>query len=314
MHVLHGRPWFGRKVTQGAVLYLAFERADELPSKVDAFYKEHPDLAGDRAPFRYLDLAGIKLTRNDVHAGVLEAVRQVEADAGMPLRLVVVDTLRRAMPGDENSSKDFDQFMTALHKIRSATGAHVAVAHHFGKTKNGPRGTSAILGDFDASYELENGRLRSEKLKGQRGDAIAYDLPVVTLGTDEDGDAITQVVVRPGVRRHAEALTVDPESQAGKALAVLAELCEAQGEPSEDFSGMPPGARVVPLAAWRKACTGVLSDRDKAAQQKAFKRALDVLTDIGRVRQHGDFAGIVESANAPAAPPGPVFEHGEVTP
>jgi hypothetical protein len=293
LHVLHGRPWFGRKVSRGAVLYLAFERADELPSKVDAFYREHPDLAGERAPFRFLDLAGYKLTGQGVRDGVLCAVREVEAETGMPVRLIALDTLRRAMAGDENSSKDFDQFMTVLHQLRAATGAHVAVAHHLGKNKSsGPRGTSAIEGDFDASFELRNGQILSEKLKGRKQQPILYALPVHRMGMDEDGDEITQVAVRPGREIAAEFVEPDAQSQAGKALAVLRQLCEVQGKPADGFPGMPPGARLVSVKAWREACRGQLGNGDADSQVRAFNRAKSVLLTTGLILEHDKWAGV----------------------
>jgi hypothetical protein len=49
-------------------------------------------------------------------------------------------------------------------------------------------------------------------------------------------------VVRPGVWRKQAQVTVDPKTQPGKALTGLVELCEVEGEPSDDFPGVPPAA------------------------------------------------------------------------
>jgi hypothetical protein len=90
--------------------------------------------------------------------------------------------------------------------IMNATGATVVLVHHIGKQADkGARGSSALPAACDTEIILERPddtqSLRVAKLGKQRDaadylDLFSYDLKVVELGRDEDGDPITSTVVR----------------------------------------------------------------------------------------------------------------------
>ena len=135
----------------------------------------------------------------------LETLSAIEKRYG-PIRLVVIDTLARAMAGgDENSAKDMGLFVSSCDTVRQQTRAHVAIIHHSGKDDTrGARGSTALLGGIDTEIELkrdDNSRIVTAAITKQRemeiGRSVNYTLEVVALGTDRRGKTVTSCVVMP---------------------------------------------------------------------------------------------------------------------
>ena len=65
-------------------------------------------------------------------------------------KLIVVDTLARAMTGsDENSSRDMGMFISACERVRLELNCCVLIVHHTGKTGLQERGSGALRGAAD---------------------------------------------------------------------------------------------------------------------------------------------------------------------
>lgn len=98
---------------------------------------------------------------NDVpRCAIPETVKQFcEAIKARQLkpRLVVIDTLARAMAGmNENDAKDAALFIEAIEYIKREFSCTVLVVHHSGKERErGARGSSALEAGFDAVYEVK---------------------------------------------------------------------------------------------------------------------------------------------------------------
>ena len=71
-------------------------------------------------------------------------------------RLIVIDTLSRALAGgDENSPKDMGSFILNVGKLMNATDGAVLAIHHCGKDEaRGMRGHSSLLGAVDTELEI----------------------------------------------------------------------------------------------------------------------------------------------------------------
>ena len=94
-------------------------------------------------------------------------------------------------------------FIKNVTEVRQDTGAHVAIVHHGTKNSNGsnPRGHSSLTGADDALIEvmkLEDGS-RVATVVHAKDDADGmrwgFDLAMVELGTDPDGDPIKTLIV-----------------------------------------------------------------------------------------------------------------------
>lgn len=191
-HVAAGREWHGHRVAQGCALYLAFEGMGGIARRGAALMRHF----GDADVPLYVQAADYNLREQAGRKALAAMV------AGLPEvpKLIVVDTLARAMKGgDENSAQDMGALNDAIGALIEASGACVLVIHHSGKNKaNGARGSSALLGAIDTEIEVADRSITATKQRDlEMGDPLGFRLHPVLLGLDEDGDEITSCVVMP---------------------------------------------------------------------------------------------------------------------
>jgi hypothetical protein len=131
---------------------------------------------------------------------VIDVARSIVAAGGADL--IIVDTLAQVTPGaNENAGEDMGKALGHCKGLKRATGAPVLLVHHSGKdAARGARGWSGLKAAADAELEVTRtagGRaLRTSKQKdGEDGLQWGFDLKVLTIGADEDGDAVTSCVV-----------------------------------------------------------------------------------------------------------------------
>src|SRR5215471_11623196 len=97
---------------------------------------------------------------------IIEAAKQVEAETGEEIVLIVIDTISRALNGgDENSPKDMGAIVAATSKLQAETKAHVLWVHHM--PQDGAerlRGHGALLGAMDTTIHVEPGEVKTTTL------------------------------------------------------------------------------------------------------------------------------------------------------
>jgi hypothetical protein len=190
-HVARGAAWAGKRVTQFPVLYVAAEGGQGARLRTAALFNRY----GSAPDFKML-LHPINLLRAD--ADLVPLIESVRA-CGVAFGLVVIDTLSRAMAGgDENASTDMGAMVKHLDALRQATGAHLMVVHHSGKDRaKGARGHSLLRAATDTEIEVVNREIVVTKQRDLDGTfSRGFDLDVLTLGVDADGDPITSCTVR----------------------------------------------------------------------------------------------------------------------
>jgi hypothetical protein len=191
-HVAAGMPYGGMRTSGGAVVYVAAEGGRGVYQRVAAIKAKHKS---DNVPFHILP-ASVDLRRKDADLGpLIAAIRALD----VPVALIVVDTLSRAMAGgDENSSVDMGNIVTHFDALRESTSAHLLVVHHTGKVvANGARGHSLLRAATDTEIEISDGVFEVTKQRDlPKSWSSAFFLDVVELGRDADGDPITSCTVR----------------------------------------------------------------------------------------------------------------------
>ena len=189
------------EVEQGAVVYVGLEGSGGIRNRILAMKRE--ELLDDDAPF-YMILVPFSLISPGDAQRMAETVKETADKAAMPCRLVVIDTLARAMAGgDENSGADMSEAVRAVDMIREATGAHVLLVHHCGKDEaKGARGHSSLRAAVDTEIEVvrpDSETITTARATKQRdlslGDPWPFSLRVVELGTDRRGQGITSCVL-----------------------------------------------------------------------------------------------------------------------
>lgn len=205
-----GMQWLGKRTVKGAVVYVAGEGSESIKLRVLAWRQKH----GIDTSVAIIPVAVNLLDpRADVQR-IVEACEAVAAHYGMPVALIVIDTLARAFGGgNENSSEDMGAVITHADAVRAATGAHVQFVHHSGKdAAKGSRGHSSLKAATDTEIEvtadevnkLHTAEITKQRDLGSRGDKVTGKFKVVKMATDQWGKPVTTCVVEPTDEKPAE--------------------------------------------------------------------------------------------------------------
>jgi len=202
-HIARGIPWRGRTVKQHPVLYVALEGQTGFDMRMLAARMKLGD-TGDWFARLTLPVSLVKDARGTAGMKLIkDAVAELSARCGAPVGLVVIDTLSRAIAGDdENAQNDMSNFfehrVTALRRECNLT---VLLVHHTNKS-GGMRGSSVLLGGANTVLRCERDKqsgvraVIAEKVKdGEEGPLFSYKLDVVQLGTRPDLSPVTSCVV-----------------------------------------------------------------------------------------------------------------------
>lgn len=264
-----GRPFRDREVDQGAVIYVALEGDVGAHNRIEALRRE--GRLTNAAPF-YLIFVPVNLMEIAHSAMLAESVRQAAESSGMPVKLVVIDTLARAMAGgDENSGKDMSIAIESIDAVRAATGAHVLCVHHCGKDETrGARGHSSLRAAIDTELEItraDGSDISVLRVVKQRDLAIDRPMPftlkTVHLGIDRRGKPVTSCVVN-----HLDDSEAPQKPRAGR----------RPGVPNKDLLALLPQPSTT---AWLKAAT-----EETGISKTSFYDQIRVLKN-GQIRQVG---------------------------
>lgn len=271
------------------VLYVGLEGENGLMNRVRAIEIEH------RTPCPLHVMTGSFAMMTDDHT--LEDVIGIANRFGA--KLVVIDTLARAMAGgDENSAKDMSLLIARAQRIQTETGAHVSMIHHSGKDAGkGPRGSSVLkpAADVEIKVERKRGDLRlatfSKVKDGPDGDTCAFSIHGVSLNlTNEWGRALYAGVLRPAKNEEVAelpntkpALPIDVE-----AFGILQKLTAT--DPQElRLMGWPT------LEEWRNACRAQKWNPDAERWSQSFIDMKKRLVRDGFIEVEGDEARILSA-------------------
>jgi RecA-family ATPase len=122
MHVALGWTYRGRRVKQGAIVYLALEGGSGFAKRVEAWRQKHLAEDHEPVPFYLLDVPV------DLIADQVALIAAIKEQLGEQVpAAVVIDTLNRALVGDENKSDDMAKFIRAADAIRAAFSCVVPI-------------------------------------------------------------------------------------------------------------------------------------------------------------------------------------------
>lgn len=212
-HVATGKPWRGHRTASGPVLYVVAEGTKSFAKRVSAWELKHGAVPDDLIilpePVQAKganDYGDIKLSRDWLDL--------IEVAAEIRPAMVILDTQARMTLGlSENDNGQMGVWINAVGELKRATKACVLVVHHTGRGGGDARGASAIDAAQDAEWKMERvggrhslkARLSMEKNKdGDDRISFAFQMQVVTVGLDEDGDEITSLVLGDEVHEEFE--------------------------------------------------------------------------------------------------------------
>jgi AAA domain len=290
----------------GGALFIAVEGASEIAARLQAVLKtKYPDRAG-KLPFAWIDECPRLLGPGAVNALAAlarEATDRMQKDFGVPLVLIIVDTMADAAgyarSGDENDAALAQLVMHRCAQLSRLTGALVLGVDHFGKAvETGTRGSSAkegradvvlaLLGDKAISGEITNTRLAVRKNRaGPGGRELPFGVRSVNLGTDENGEPISSLVIEWS----GQAAPATADRHWGKSLRLLRRILMALlADAGKEVRPFPEGPMVracdleLVRGEFNKQYVAEGNDRQKAdARRKAFQRAISGAQDLSLI-------------------------------
>jgi hypothetical protein len=300
LSIATGRDFLGRPVMQGGVVYIAAEGGRGFKKRIVAYRKRFGIPA--ETPFALIPVAIDLCTEDHETEALVAEVRQLGEQAGTPIRLVVVDTLARAMGGgNENDSQDMGALIRNVDRLRQATGAAVMVVAHGGKDRDKKtRGHSSFYGALDTAIEvqamesgLKTATLRKQK-DGEDGVELHFRLEVVEMQTP-DGLTVSSCVV---VQADQEEATGGGEQVKARrltgvnaiALDALRRAIADSGTTPPASEHIPPSVSAVSAELWRRYFYQMRGTETADANRMAFKRAVTELCNRGLVACWGDHA------------------------
>ena len=219
-----GAAYHGRAVKQGRIVYFAGEGFQGTNNRIKAWFKMHKQ---NRANYAR-DFVLVPFTSKWDTAAGRDLVRQhlsaIAKDG--PISIVIIDTARRAMSGDENAPTSVGQFLDGVNAICREFSCGSLIVHHAGKDQGkGARGGSNFEDDADAVLRFTKGtggmvHMKCTKQKDSESDwTMKFRAESITLGSKPDGKPITSL-----------ALVLDGESMAedGEATPAKGDVYEIQ--------------------------------------------------------------------------------------
>lgn len=300
LHVAWGVGWRGNEVDRGAIVYLSLEGAQGVRNRISAFRKHH---GIDDLPFVAMPKPVDLLSNQADVAAVIQLVEHVAAATGLPVRMVIVDTLSRAMAGgNENSPEDMTALIGNCDRIRDATGSHLCIVHHSGKDEaRGARGHSSLRAATDTEIEIKrdpNLTRSTVRVAKQRdleaAEPFSFTLKSVALGTNRRGKDVTSCVVLEADETVELARSDnDLSPKEADALACLFDLMnDPELDPETGEIGVVPGA--VSLDQWKGALgtSGTISRDNRDTARRQFNRLRNTLENKGKIQTKGDLVRI----------------------
>lgn len=280
LHIASGRSWRGKKVRQAAVSYVSPEAGRKGQNRIIGWTRHYSvqwphgfrlspvtiDLRSDATDAEAL-IAGIKANQPDC-------------------RLVVIDTLNRAMAGgEENSGEDMGRFVRLCDMIAQKLDVFVLVVHHSGKdAAKGSRGHSSLLGAVSLELEVRReqghpGTIKVTKMRdGEDGAEYGFDIGMVHLGEDEDGEPVTTgISIETNLEKAQRTKASEPKGAVQKIVArAFADYVAEHGKVNSEVAGFGEEVTVVEEAGFVEfaAGRGLGSDHEKRKQVRQALRGM----------------------------------------
>ncbi|CAM5547018.1 hypothetical protein SALBM217S_02344 [Streptomyces griseoloalbus] len=185
--VAAGRPWTGREVSRGPVLYLVAEGSRGIRRRVRAWEQT---TGQPMAGVLFLPVA-VQLLHGTDRAALVALVGELQP------ALVVIDTQARVTVGaEENSNAEMGRVVAAADELREASGACVLMVHHTGRQGGNMRGASAFDGAASSVIRANrDGDWLDVICEKQKDDE---DFPPIRLRMTRTADSLTLTATDPG--------------------------------------------------------------------------------------------------------------------
>jgi hypothetical protein len=251
-----GVKWHGRNTKGcGPIVYVLGEGAGGFRRRIKAWALRHGLADQD------VRLLAMPAFMADDDAQVMAAIDSIREFLGDEIPcLVILDTLNRAMSGDENSTRDMTGMVHGLDAIRNSLSCAVLAIHHSGwSDKTRVRGSSALHGSLDVAIRAERindvVRLEATKIKeAERPEPVYLEAIRMDLGTinPDNGQPMTSLVMVDTTQPEISETIPKTGDKLQLMQVVLCEMLDKRDEAFERAGKEPDGR--IPYGAWVEEC------------------------------------------------------------
>lgn len=207
--VATGSEWCGRKTKQGPVLYISAEGGRDIHFRRKAW-----EVINGPAPMLKIVNECPLIDEGNLH-GIEAHIEDIKEVTGEPPAMLFIDTYAQTSTGD--TKEVVSAYIRKLQALlsRKAPGCAVVVIDHATKEGNTWMGSLAKLGNIDLmAMAHKKGDVVTLTMRGGKGkirgaadfDDIKLKAEPVGIGvTDEIGEEISTLVVKPAGRDHGRA-------------------------------------------------------------------------------------------------------------
>lgn len=187
--------WFGQKIKRSRVLYICGEGVNSFRKRATVWCQEKGVSSSDLDGwFMWTKVA----TSIDDNIQLQKTIDSIDSYGFRP-ELIVVDTMNKAMVGDENSTKDATRFIVNCTYLENMYNALVVLVHHTGLAQDAQdraRGNSAFRGALDVQdmVKCEDDVISISQVKNKDEEpcesvcAVLEDHHIESWGYDIDGE------------------------------------------------------------------------------------------------------------------------------
>lgn len=185
----------GRATQGGGVFYLAGEGARGIARRAHGWAKARGvDLAspvGGAKATPFFRHGATALDNEKEFEALIDRIAQTVIASGVPVRLIVVDTLARNFGGNENATDEMGLFVKRCDTLKELFDATVLIVHHTAKGAPGTgRGSNALRAAADTEIRVtaEEGDLVRVSCSKQKEDEAfgGMDFVLRSVALDED--------------------------------------------------------------------------------------------------------------------------------
>ena len=296
MCVATRKPFFGREVKPGLVIYIAGEGARGVKKRLRAWRKHFGVTLGRITPFVLLQ-TGVNLYAKEGDAKSLnDEIEGLRSQFDVDLAMIVIDTLATASAGaDENSFKDVSTVMENVVAIKSRFGCHICLVHHLNAGGTKLRGHTSLFANVDQVILVtrnEQTGVRTAVLDKQKdeesGKRFQFELKSIEIARDALDRPVTSCVCLPvgekdAIRRSEEVKGFRLSEAEIVFMRALFEAEKKHGLPVPEDLQVPDGVRSVVNYEDVKRAWAAMTPSDAVASDTATPEEIEAAK-----KRHGE--------------------------
>ena len=291
-HVAAGKPWAGRRVEKGLVVYVVAEGTTGARNRLFAM-QQAGEIAKD-APFAIVPTPiDMQAEAGDVKA-LIETIHVLADIAKASPAMIVLDTLSKTFGAGKENTDDMVNYVNNCQRVSSAFDCLTLVVHHRPKDQESRdlRGHSSLRGNVDTTILVEAGEVKTattlKQKDGEDNVQVRFRLHQVTIGKDRHGKERTTCLVEMTEDMPENDLFAGLNKTEAKAMQALCEMTsEQQIDPETGEISDCPG--LVCSDAWRDALrtSRTISADNFETAGRQFRRLRSALEKKGKIAMEG---------------------------